>query len=450
MKNNASRQEKTPKNYLSATNSLIALKRYDEAQEIVQIGLAQNPENLTLLYASANIYREIHDRKKSLEPSKMSTTYDPSLLDNCQYEIEDLMALSQLEEAQDRIQIAMKQFPPTQKLLKTAIQIYRLLGNHSKSLQYAELFINHYPNSWKGYLYASQDKLILGNFQLNDYSQELNSTRPAKNNGQIRSFWKYLYRTKNTKKTDLWINSYKLIRQSADNQISKQCIEWQPFQYWSQGKPPKQIRKVTSLWNEIFKMIGLPPIRQFDQKSASAYITKNCPELITPFKTAFTHAVQADVFRVAFAQKNNCIWLDSDLYPNCNTIHHLQELLSKQKTTLFFRWYRPWITNAFFISLSSSTFFGKILESTKNINFNNFPKSKETILSTFGPGRYNQELDKIIKYNPEMLESKSTSITFQQEQIAFTNDYVFANMKPPYRLKYKNTNDNWQKLVGAR
>jgi len=443
-------QQKKLDEFLSHVKKLVAIKQYDEAHAKIQTELVNTPHQKELLSLSIDIYRALRNFKKSLKISKLLIINYPDFWEAYKYEIEDLIKLGKLKKAQQKVNIALKKFPDKQCFLHFAIKIYRSLGNYDKSLKCSELFIIRYPKSWKGYMYASQDKMILGTFQLDDYKEHLKLTRPSKKNGPIRSLWKYLYCVKPTKKVNLWIKSYELIRQPYDIQKLNQPVVLQPFQFWSQGVPPRQIEKITLLWNQIFASAGIPPIKLFNRETALEYINKSCPELVVPFTTAFTYAVQADVFRVAFASRNNCIWLDSDLFPNSNTANHLKDLLVQQKTTLFFRWYKPWLTNAFFISLSSSAFFGKIIQSNLDTNFDKLPKNKDTILETFGPSRYNYEMNKIIKNNSGMLESDAKSIYLEKEKIMFTNDYVFASMRPPYKLKYKNTDDNWQKFVGIR
>ena len=71
----------------------------------------------------------------------------------------------------------------------------------------------------------------------------------------------------------------------------------------------------------------------FTKDSALAYIKNHCPELVISFTTAFHYAIEADVFRVAYAQKNDCIWLDSDLYPQRYTKHLLQAIAMQKFTS---------------------------------------------------------------------------------------------------------------------
>ena len=174
---------------------------------------------------------------------------------------------------------------------------------------------------------ASQDKLSLGQFKFTDYQINISYGPPPKSNW--RDLWDTLYKGQYNLKQKLWIDSYKSINKVSSPKEIKESKSWQPFQFWSQGDPPEQITEITSIWNEIFESIGISPIKLFDQNSALEYIKYYCPELEISFRTAFHYAVQSDVFRIAYAHKNDCIYLDSDLYPYVTTANHLKKMLSE-------------------------------------------------------------------------------------------------------------------------
>ena len=243
----------------------------------------------------------------------------------------------------------------------------------------------------------------------------------------------------------LWHNSFKT-PQLIGHEDKKILESWQPFQYWSQGNPPDDVKEITATWNAIFRSIGIKPIKTFDRISALEYISNNQPELSVPFETSFHYAVESDIFRVAYAHKNNCIWLDSDLYPKRNTENILKALIARHKTTLYFRWFRPKITNAFFITPSSSIFFANMLTSTANIDFSTLPRTAETIIQTFGPGRYNHEFENILKTGGQSNETISIEKSPVIKHFNFVNEHTFADMRPPFNLHYKSTKDSWQKL----
>ena len=428
-----------------AAQDLVSLKRLEEAKQKVAEGLLMIPNQVNLLLIASDIYRKSGDREKSLGYANLLATHHPHKWDGYGRASQDLVALERIEEARQTIEAGLANIPNHVNLLAIATDIYRALGEREKSLKHAELLITHHPENWQGYIRASQDKLSLGKFNFDVYQDHLPSC-PIPQSG-YRQFWNSLHSSKNTLKRNLWINSFKINRQSTDSASQSISTTWQPFQFWSQGEPPKQITMITLIWNEIFSSIGIPPIKLFDQRTALQYIENNCPELTIPFKSAFHFAVEADVFRLAFAQKNNCIWLDSDMYPKIHTKHLLEVLLRKQRTTLFFRSFKPWIANGFFITHASSTFFKQILNSTKNIDFSTLPKNATTVSKSFGPGRYNFELDALITSSNRKSTSNSNADLSHIDGMCFVNEHSFAHVAPPYRLEYKNTNCSWQKFL---
>ena len=131
--------------------------------------------------------------------------------------------------------------------------------------------------------------------------------------------------------------------------------------------------------------MGLPEITLFDKNEARDWIKAFCPELYTPFTTAFHYCVESDVFRVAYASRNNCIYLDSDCIPKPKTSIILRNLLNEKKDVLASRWFQPNISNNFFITLANSKFFNKIISDMSNYDFNKTDKNREVIMNSFGP-----------------------------------------------------------------
>ena len=359
-----------------------------------------------------------------------------------------LLRSQKYDEALRNLESELVKQPNQLDLLNLASDICRASGDYSRALDYAQRLVAHHPHDWSGYLREAQDRLALGQFH--SYV-ETPTTEPCQppSDPEHHRLWKTLFAIKANPKREHWLRSHNVVAPHQDDHDNNQnACAWQPFQYWSQGKPPEQIQSITSIWNNIFTSIGISPIKLFNKDSALAYIKNHCPELVISFTTAFHYAIEADVFRVAYAQKNDCIWLDSDLYPQRYTKHLLQALLlSGSKTTLMFRWNSPRICNGFFISPSSSIFFSNLLESTKEIDFRSLPKNKHTVISTFGPWRYNTELEKIIEQHQSKCSDQSTTRATDLEGITFVNDHTFAYVTPPYSLDYKTTSASWQNSI---
>ena len=434
--------------YGRAAQDLIALKQSNQAQKQIQLGLQKLPNQLNLLTIATEIFRASGDREKSLEYSELLITHHPGNWNGYGRSAQDLVALKRCNQAQKQIQLGLEKLPNQFNLLIIATEIFRASGDREKSLEYSKLLIAYHPDKWNGYLRAAQDKLSLGRFHPDEYHKQMIRCKPPRLGGELK-FWNNICNYRNSSLQDSWYNSFKINSQPTYGEQMILANQWQPFQYWSQGDPPDAIKEITKIWNSIFVAVGVRPIVLFDRNTALKYIEKHCPELAIAFTTAFHYAVEADVFRVAYAQKNNCIWLDSDLYPNRNTIDFLKILLPYRKTTLFFRWFQPWITNAFFIAPASSLFFANILSSTANTNFSNLPHTVETVGSTFGPTRFNQEIKRIFNLDGHNDEESLIAGYKNAKHFNFVNEHTFANMAPPFKLEYKSSNDNWQNALRA-
>ena len=434
------------KTFVVKIKELLKSNNLSAAKDELAIGLEKFPNQVKLLIIATDVYRAFGDREKSLEYSELLITHYPDNWNGYGRAAQDLVALKRFVEAQEKVQTGLEKLPNQLNLLVIATDVYRAFGDREKSLEHAELLIIHYPEQWQGYLCAAHDKLSLGRFQPSEYQKQMAQCQPPSGKYNLR-LWQCICNFKNTTKQKIWSYSFKKTPEPAECDEKIMLESWQPFQYWSQGSPPSDIEEITGVWNSIFESIGVRPIKLFDKSSALEYIDKNCPELSISFKTSFHYAVEADVFRVAYAQKNNCIWLDSDLYPKPGAKDSLRVLLSHQKTTLFFRAFRPWITNAFFVTPSASLFFVSILNSTMNIDFSVLPHSKETILQTFGPARYNQEFDNILNSGDQSNVAPLGAESWAARNFNFVNDHNFASMKPPFRLQYLSSSDRWKTAI---
>ena len=70
---------------------------------------------------------------------------------------EDLLKKKHLDEAKSEIKAGLEKFPNQANLLTIATEIFSALGDHEKSLEYAELLITHHPDKWRGYGRAAKD-----------------------------------------------------------------------------------------------------------------------------------------------------------------------------------------------------------------------------------------------------------------------------------------------------
>ena len=257
---------------------------------------------------------------------------------------------------------------------------------------------------------------------------------------------------KNTRKK-LWISSFEIITKTTNSPTPD--IHFVPIQYWSQGKLPPDFEKIRRKWNQILAYSGQQQIQLFNKSSARDWIASYTPELIKHFDKAPLYAIEADIFRIAFAFKNNCIWIDSDQYPKRFTPQLIQRWSHDCDTLLMFRWNRPWVTNSFFMTKKNSPFFRAMIEA--NLSYT-FPKkedlSRKDVLNSFGPGRFNKSLSALISEgrlptdNAKVLNKiKPVLLTRDGWKIAFSNETSLCSLKPPFSLKYNGSTKSWHDQV---
>ena len=257
---------------------------------------------------------------------------------------------------------------------------------------------------------------------------------------------------KNTRKK-LWISSFEIITKTTNSPTPD--IHFVPIQYWSQGKLPPDFEKIHTKWNQILACSGQQQIQLFNKSTARDWIASYTPELIKHFDKAPLYAIEADIFRIAFAFKNNCIWIDSDQYPKRFTPQLIQRWSHDCDTLLMFRWNRPWVTNSFFMTKKNSPLFRAMIEA--NLSYT-FPKkedlSRKDVLNSFGPGRFNKSLSALISEgrlptdNAKVLNKiKPVLLTRDGWKIAFSNETSLCSLKPPFSLKYSGPTKSWHDQV---
>ena len=248
----------------------------------------------------------------------------------------------------------------------------------------------------------------------------------------------------------LWASSFYDDTCHKTNYIQEPRAHFAPFQYWSQGSLPSDLENIKKIWDKIFLGIGLPAIRTFNKSSARAWINFYTPEFLKLFEEAPLYAVEADIFRIAFALHNDCIWVDSDQYPRKNTGQLIQQRVDDCDTLLMFRWNRPWITNSFFLTKKASPLFQNIFNASLGYEFPTSGKmTRNDVLRSFGPGRYNIALNRILKEktiranNDTNYSPKSQWTSNDGWRYTFLNEKNLCALKPPFKLSYESTKDSW-------
>jgi predicted Zn-dependent protease len=149
------------KGYARAAQDLVSLQKLDEARAQINAGLEALPNQLKLLIVASNVYRSSGDRSKSLEYARLLIQHHPSNWNGYARAAQDLVSLQRLDEARAQINAGLEALPNQLNLLFAATDVYRDSGDRSKSLEYAQLLIQHHPSSWKGYAKAIINLIIL-------------------------------------------------------------------------------------------------------------------------------------------------------------------------------------------------------------------------------------------------------------------------------------------------
>ena len=151
--------------YGRAAQDLIVLKRFEEAQEKIKLGLEKCPNQFNLLTIGSDIYHSSNDHKKSLEYAELLITHHEEKWIGYGRAAQDLIVLKRFGEAQEKIKLGLEKFPNQVKILAIASNVYRASNDHEKSLEYAELLITHRPEKWNRYVRVAEDLIALKRFK---------------------------------------------------------------------------------------------------------------------------------------------------------------------------------------------------------------------------------------------------------------------------------------------
>ena len=151
--------------YGRAAQDLIVLKRVEQAQEKIKLGLEKCPNQLNLLTIISDIYHASQDHKKSLEYAELLITHHEEKWIGYGRAAQDLIVLKRVEEAQEKIKLGLEKLPNQVNLLSIASDVYRASNDREKSLECAELLITHQPENWNRYVRAAEDLIALERFK---------------------------------------------------------------------------------------------------------------------------------------------------------------------------------------------------------------------------------------------------------------------------------------------
>jgi tetratricopeptide (TPR) repeat protein len=224
------------------------------------------------------------------------------------------------------------------------------------------------------------------------------------------------------------------------------------IQYWSQGALPNDVQIVHENWKMLFDRERLGTIELYDRASAEAWIADHAPEFATIFSKSFHYAMESDIFRIAYASKRACIYMDIDSWPLEHTAEILRFAVRSQSSMLYFRSHRPAVVNGFFVAVVDCPFFKQLTQECLVIDVDGLPRDYAVVESTFGPSRYNKVLCDLLRSTrhspPSRVEDVPgcSLIDLKNSTIHFTHDAAVASVRPPFPLGYKATADYWKRL----
>ena len=124
--------------YKLTAQALVSLNQLGQAQEQIQIGLEQFPNQYNLLILAIQIFRNSKDREKSLKYAELIIKHHPHKWKGYGLAAQDLISLKQFKRAQDTINYGLKKIPDQVNLLNIATSVYLASGNCEQSLSCAK------------------------------------------------------------------------------------------------------------------------------------------------------------------------------------------------------------------------------------------------------------------------------------------------------------------------
>jgi hypothetical protein len=222
------------------------------------------------------------------------------------------------------------------------------------------------------------------------------------------------------------------------------------IQYWSQGAPPADVQTICDNWKQLLESEGLGQLRVFDRASATEWIATHAPEFAGQFSKAFHYAMESDIFRIAYASKFACIYMDIDSWPLDYSADILRHALGRKRSMLYLRAHRPWIANGFFVAVPGCPFFKELVIQCLALDLDLMAKDYMVIEGTFGPTRYNMVLRDLLTKASETRVwpvdgvPGCSTLSIDGLELDFSHEAAVAAVRPPFPLGYKGTGDYWK------
>jgi hypothetical protein len=242
----------------------------------------------------------------------------------------------------------------------------------------------------------------------------------------------------------------------------RNCVEREPIQmvdgdlgatmiqYWSQGAPPVDVQIVCDNWRKLFAVERLGTIKLFDRSSASKWINEHAPEFSGAFSKSFHYAMESDIFRIAYASKLPCIYMDIDSWPLEHTAAILRFAVRSKETMLYLRSNRLTVPNGFFVSCPECPFVQELVRQCVAIDLDRLGRDYVVIEATFGPSRYTKVLLDLLARSRSASAAAVDAVpgcsvvSTDFGRFFFSHEAAVASVRPPFPLGYKATEDYWK------
>jgi tetratricopeptide (TPR) repeat protein len=370
--------------------------------------------------------------------------------------VDALVGLHRISEALETVREALDTAGRSPRLLGFARNVAFRHGRYREALDYALELRKLAPEDKKIELLVTRCMMAAGEFDA--LGKLLKDAGPRVFEQPLRKARRYFREYTRLQRTAPAVAA--AWRAALDNVVERSVVssgavhQATMIQYWSQGTPPDDIQLVFSEWKDLLQRDGIGELQLYDRSSAAAWIAEHAPEFSDFFAGAFHYAMESDIFRIAFASKRPCIYLDTDGWPLEHTAEILKFALNSQKCMLYFRAQRPWVANGFFVSTPESPFFVELVSQVRQLRLEDWPRNRLTVGKTFGPARYNKVLIDLVHRSrarevSSVEEAPGCSrLTLDGEDIYFSHEASVAAVKPPFSLNYTATGEYWKRLAG--
>lgn len=362
------------------------------------------------------------------------------------------ICLGRTQEALEAVDYSLCLFNQNTKILTQAFNVYYDLGVCEKALLCSEMLCDLTPGHEKPLRLKIRALLALR--KIDDAEAAINQL-PNNNfkKKELNNFDSILKLMRDFPSIyHVWLNNkYNVSSLKLTNEIAE-CRYNDSFsviQYWSQDDIPSDVRFVTQKWNSLLTGAGFKSIDIYNRKSAMQWIGKHAPEFLKSFVNSFHYAMESDVFRIAYASRNQCIYIDIDSWPTFDTISLIRHAVDNNTSMLYMRTGRPWIANGFFVMMPECAFLKSLVKQCASLKLDDFKKCRNSIDLTFGPMRYNKVFEDVFNvsefnvFSPEGLQGCS-KIETSNASILIASESVLSFVKPPFMLSYKATEDYWK------